>query len=248
MTKTGIITGGGKGIGLATLRKLLENKYKVINITRSDNKNLKKLKEIYKNKLNNYFVDLADLKDTKRVSKMIFKNNKIDFLINNAGLRSRYFVDSVSDDIYKNVFNINYHSPMIITTEYIKSIKKEKVKKTSRSIVSLTSIVGPRGFDELSSYAASKGALEYGMRSLSIELAKYNIRINCVAPGFTKTSYFNNFKKNKNKLYQWTLSHIPMNRWADPKEIANIIDFLISDKSSYITGTVIYADGGWTST
>ncbi len=245
--KTGIITGTGKGIGLSTVKLLLEKNYKIISLTKSENSNLNTIIRNNKKNFINFYIDLSNINETRKLAKYIFSKYKIDFLINNAGIRSRYSSEKLSDKIYKEVFDTNYFSPMALTEEYVKYIKKIKNKKEMLSIVSLTSIVGPRGFNELSSYAASKGALEYGMRSLAIELAKYNVRINCVAPGFTKTSYFSNFKKNKNKLYNWTLNQIPMKRWGEPSEIANTIEFLISDKSSYITGNVIYVDGGWVS-
>ena len=109
----------------------------------------------------------------------------------------------------------------------------------------ITSIVGNRGFASLSNYASSKGALEAFSKSIAIEYAKKNVRINCVAPGFIKTSYFKTFKKKKN-LYKWTKSKIPMGRWGNPSEVTPLIEFLISQKSSYITGTTIFIDGGWT--
>ena len=77
-------------------------------------------------------------------------------------------------------------------------------------------------------------------------MAKKNIRANIISPGFTETSYFNNFKKKKD-LYNWTLSRIPMNRWGKSEEISKAILFLLSDESSYITGENINVDGGWLS-
>jgi len=77
-------------------------------------------------------------------------------------------------------------------------------------------------------------------------MAKNKIRANIVSPGFTETSYFNKFKKKK-KLYNWTISRIPMGRWGKPKEVANLISFLLSDNSEYITGENINIDGGWLS-
>ena len=84
--------------------------------------------------------------------------------------------------------------------------------------------------------------------SIEIKLSDWNnkIRANIVSPGFTETSYFNKFKKKK-KLYNWTISRIPMGRWGKPKEVANLISFLLSDNSEYITGENINIDGGWLS-
>ena len=95
-------------------------------------------------------------------------------------------------------------------------------------------------------YAVSKSALEGFMRSAAVEYAKHNIQINCLAPGFVKSSYSDNFKKNKKELYDWTIAQTPMGRWGGCDEIADLALFLISQKNSYMTGTVVYCDGGWT--
>ena len=118
-------------------------------------------------------------------------------------------------------------------------------KKSSVSIVCISSIVGNFGFKDLSSYASSKMALEGFLKSVAVEYAKKNVRINLVAPGFIKSSYYNNFIKNQKKLNKWILERTPMGRWGNPNEVSNVIEFLISEKSSYITGTTIYVDGGW---
>ena len=75
-------------------------------------------------------------------------------------------------------------------------------------------------------------------------MSKYNIRVNCISPGFTETSYFQKFKKKK-KLYNWTLSRIPMKRWGKTNEISGVIKFLLSEESSYINGENLSVDGGW---
>ena len=97
----------------------------------------------------------------------------------------------------------------------------------------------------MSAYGSSKGALDALTKCIAIEYPKY-VKINNVCPGFTKTSYFDKFKKNK-KLYNWTIKNIPVKKWANPEEIAELIVYLVSDKSSYITGQNFYIDGGWTS-
>ena len=240
----GIVTGSGKGIGLAVVEKLLREKYYVTAITRSESKELENLKKTFKKKLVIIYQDLEKIYDLKKLLSNIFKTKPISFLINNAGIRCRSSLDDLEYNDLITVHNINFLSPFFITKEYLKNIKKNN--KTKHSIISITSIVGPRGFADLSSYAASKGALESSMRSLAVEYGDKNVRINCIAPGFIKTSYFNSFKKNKSKLYKWTLAKTPMKRWGDPFEVANIVEFLVSEKSSYITGSTIYVDGGWT--
>ena len=124
-------------------------------------------------------------------------------------------------------------------------LKKSSEEKLPGSIVNISSIVGQNGFDELSSYGSSKGALISLTKCFAVEMAKKNIRANSVSPGFTKTSFYKSFKKNKKKLYSWTLSRIPQRRWGKSEEISELIYFLISDNSQYITGENINIDGGW---
>ena len=84
------------------------------------------------------------------------------------------------------------------------------------------------------------------MKSAAIEYAKKNIQINCIAPGFVESSYASDFKHTKPELYKWTIEQTPMGRWGTCDEIADVAIFAISEKNSYMTGSVIYCDGGWT--
>ena len=113
------------------------------------------------------------------------------------------------------------------------------------SIVNVGSIVGENGFTELAGYSSTKGALKSLTKSVAVEHAKDNIRANIVIPGFIKTSYFKKFKKDKRKLYNGTISRTPMARWGESNEVINLIEFLISDQASYITGSSFNVDGGW---
>jgi len=98
---------------------------------------------------------------------------------------------------------------------------------------------------ELSAYAASKGALTSLTQSFSTEMSKKGIRANVISPGFTKSSFYKDFKKNKKNLYKWTIIKTALGRWGETNEISNLILFLLSEKSSYITGENIKIDGGW---
>ena len=84
------------------------------------------------------------------------------------------------------------------------------------------------------------------MKSAAVELAKSQIQLNCLAPGFVESSYAEEFKLKKKELYEWTISQTPMGRWGTCEEIADLAIFLISEKNSFMTGSVIYSDGGWT--
>ena len=122
--------------------------------------------------------------------------------------------------------------------------KKNSMQKTF-SFINIGSIVGVKGFSQLSGYASTKSALDGLTRSLAIEFANDKIRFNIVHPGFIKTSYYEKFKKKEN-LYKWTLKKTPLGIWGESEDVSELVIFLLSEKSKYITGQSICVDGGWT--
>lgn len=236
-----LVTGGGKGIGKSIVNNLLSEGAYVYAIikSRSDNKNFKKDKnlKIYNGKVENEKLIKKILNDSKKNKKIITG------LVNNAGVRLRKDFNKISKKELNSIFDTNFFSIfriMQIFSDYLIS------NKSQGSIVNIASIVGHVGFQQLSAYASTKGALIALTKSFSAEMSIKGIRANSISPGFIKTSYFEKFKKNK-KLYQWTLSRIPLKRWGEPKEIAELTIFLLSNKSHYITGENINIDGGWLS-
>jgi len=237
-----LLTGAGKGIGREILKQLIKEKIIVYAITR----NTKDFKKIKNNK--NTFLFSGDVRD-KEVIENIFKKSKknkhnINCLINNAGIRQRKKFNSITDKNLKEVFENNFFSIFHITQQFLKNFKS---KKNYGSIVNISSIVGELGFKELSGYASSKSAINGFTKSLASELSKKKIRVNSIAPGFIKSSYYKNFLKNRKRLYKWTLSRIPLYKWGENIDVANLTLFLISENSEYINGQVIKIDGGWTS-
>ena len=193
----GIVTGVGNGIGLDILKSLLAKNINIIGISRSKNKNIKKLEKKYPNQFQFFLFDLKKINKIKNLTSKIFsKNKRIDFLVNNAGIRSRIELNNLNNKKITEVLNTNLIAPINLTKNLLKYINN----KYPISVVMITSIVGNRGFASLSNYASSKGALEAFSKSIAIEYAKKNVRINCVAPGFIKTSYFKTFKKKKKSL------------------------------------------------
>ncbi len=240
--KNVLITGAGKGIGENTVKLFLSKGYFVYALIKNkkDNKKFNKYKniKIINGNVNNY----------KLIEKIFTNSNKdnkiITGLINNAGIRQRKKFLDIKDNDLNDVFKTNFFSIFKIMQLFSKNLIK---KKFSGSIVNISSIVGQQGFDELSSYGSSKGALISLTKCFAVEMAKKKIRANSISPGFTKTSYFKSFKKDKKKLYLWTLSRIPQKRWGESHEISELIYFLISENSNYITGENINIDGGWSS-
>jgi short-subunit dehydrogenase len=237
--KTILVTGGGKGIGKSTIDSLLNEGAYVYAIIKSkkDNKSFKKSNnlKIYNGKVENEKLVKKIFLDAKKDKKIITG------IVNNAGVRLRKDFNKISKKELSHIFNINFFSIfriMQLFSEYL------NLTKNKGSIVNVASIVGQVGFKQLTAYASTKGALISLTKSFASEMALHGIRANIVSPGFTKTSYYEKFKRNK-KLYQWTLSRIPLKRWGESNEIANMIIFLLSDKSNYITGENVNIDGGW---
>jgi NAD(P)-dependent dehydrogenase (short-subunit alcohol dehydrogenase family) len=244
--KVVLVTGIGKGIGAEIFNRCQNESKFVFGIVRSK----KDFLELRKNtNINKSKIFLGDIKDSKLIKKIFAFSNKskfkIDSLVNNAGERQRIPFLKIKKKEIQNIFLNNYQSQFFLCQEFIKFIKRNNLKKTS--IVNLGSIVGVNGFKELSGYASTKQALEGLTKCLAVEFARENVRVNIVHPGFIKTSYYNNFIKNKKKIYNWTLSRTPQKRWGEPKDISNLICFLLSDDSKFITGQSFICDGGWLS-
>ncbi len=236
-----LISGVGKGLGLDMLYRCIDNGAFIYGFTRSKD-DINKIDKKYLTKSKIFVGNVTNDKFLKKLFSY-FKKNKIylDGLINNAGQRQRKsFIDFTKKDI-EHIIKVNFVSTFLLTQLFVKNSKNQ-----GESIVNIGSIVGDKPFSNLVGYASSKSAISGFTKSLALELAekKNNIRVNCVNPGFTKTSYFKKFKKNK-KLYNWTISKIAAKRWADSFEISKLVIFLLSNKSSYINGQIINIDGGW---
>ena len=239
-----LISGIGKGLGRDMLIKCVDNGAYVYGFTRT-RKDIRHLKGKY---LNNTKIFIGDAANEKFIKKLFnyFKKNKIILhgLINNAGERQRKpFIDIKPKDI-KKIIHINFISLFLITQNFVKQLTKDNFA----SIINVGSIVGEKGFSDLTGYASSKSAISGFTKSLSLELSTkgYKTRVNSINPGFTKTSYFKKFKNKKN-LYSWTIKKISARRWAEVGEISNLAIFLLSNRSSYINGQIISIDGGWSS-
>ncbi len=241
-SKNVLITGAGKGIGENTTKLFLSKGYFVYALIKNKNDNIK-----FKNYKNIKIIN-GNVNNYKLIERIFSKSNKdkrvITGLVNNAGVRQRKKFLDIKDNDLSDVFRTNFFSIFKIMQLFSRNLIK---KKLSGSVVNISSIVGQAGFEELSSYGSSKGALISLTKCFAVEMAKKKIRANSISPGFTKTSFFKKFKKNKKKLYSWTLSRIPQKRWGEKHEISELIHFLISENSNYITGENINVDGGWLS-
>jgi len=238
-----IITGAGKGFGKAIAKKFADNGAKLALITRtqSDIDDLNREFYGYENKFLAICGDVSD-QDTVNsfVAEVKNKFGRIDVLVNNAGMRFRKKFEETTLEEFSLILNVNVVSMFMLCKAVIPTMVEQKTGK----IINISSVVGTLGLPELSAYATSKAAIIGLTKALSVEYGVSNIQVNAIAPGFCKTSYFDNFKK-KSELYEFTIERTPMRRWGESEEVANSCLFLASSLSSYVTGDVINVDGGW---
>ena len=242
-SKTSIITGCNKGIGKSILEEFSKNGANIFACTKILNTEFHSLTSEIEKKYNNKIIpieiDLTDEESVKEGAKKILSYDvKIDILINNAASIFSSVFQMTSIKKYKELFNINFHSQVLLTQFMIKSMIKNK----NGNIVFISSSAAIDGNEGRSAYVSTKAAIIGQAKVLSRELGKYNIKVNTIAPGLTNTEMM---KKNTSvKTVDDMVTNISLNRIADPKEIANVALFLSSNLSDYITGQVIRVDGG----
>jgi len=239
--KVCIITGAGKGFGRDIARSYYAQGAKLALITRSQTDVDELILEFDNKRVLSICGDVSNTSVVNQfVSQTVEKFGTIDVLVNNAGMRFRKEFLEIDENELDQVLNVNLKSMVFLCQKVLPYM----IEKNSGKIINMSSIAGTLGFANLSGYVMSKSAIVGLTKSLAIEFSDKNIQINALAPGFCKTSYFDNFQKNK-ELYDYTLSRIPMDRWGESKEIADVCVFLASSMSNYMTGEVLKVDGGW---
>ena len=243
--KVALVSGAGKGLGRACALALAEAGANLIIISRTQ-KDLDQVARIvkkFKSKCKTYVCDITNYNDLKNI---INKQSRIDILINNAGTNIPEHFTKVKTKNMEHLVKLNTIAAFnLAQLSSIKMIKTKNRKKIGGAIVNMSSQMGHVGGRIRSVYNMNKFGLEGLTKGMAIDLAKYNIRVNSVAPTFVVTPMTKNFLKNK-KFKRDTLNSIPLGRFAEMSEIASAVVFLASDAASMITGTSLLVDGGWT--
>ncbi len=237
--KVALITGAGGGIGEATaLRFAEEGAFVVINDVIEENANMVKDKIASKGK--KAMVLTADISKKAQVEEMIKKTvesfDRLDVLVNNAGINRDAFAKKMTEEQWDAVIAINLKGTFLCSQAAI-----EVMSRNNWGRIINTSSIGALGNMGQANYAASKCGVIGLTKTLALECARYNITVNCVAPGATKTPMTAQMPQN---IVEMITKKIPLGRFAEPNEIANMHVFLASNQASYITGQVIFVDGG----
>ena len=243
--KYALVTGAGKGLGKACAIALAEAGANLIIVSRTKkdlntvSKTIKKLRV----KCKSYVCDITNYEDLKNI---INKQSRIDVLVNNAGNNIPEHFTKVKTKNMEYLVKINsiaaFNTAQLCA---LKMIKLKNRKKIGGSIINMSSQMGHVGGPIRSVYNMNKWGLEGLTKGMAIDLAKFNIRVNTVAPTFVVTPMTKKFLKNK-KFKKDMLKNIPLGKFAEVSDVATAVAFLASDASSMITGTSILVDGGWT--
>ena len=240
--KVALVTGGSRGIGRAIVLMFAHaGCHTIVNYRENENaaSEVVKLAKVLNTKSESFRADIADRKQVENMVDFTLKKfGSLDILVNNGGIWKEAPIDKMSESELAEMIDINIKGVFNPITAAVPQMKKQK----SGNIINISSTAGQRGEPFHSHYAASKGAVISLTKSLAPELASFNIRVNCVAPGWVETDMTYDSLQSDDK--DDILRLIPMGRVGTPDEIAGAVLFLASDLSSFVTGEILNVNGG----
>ena len=242
-----LVTGGGRGIGLACVEALAEAGAKVI-IADNDSAVAEEGRASLRQRKLDAEIVRMDVTDSRRVAQVadeiVSRHGRIDVLVNNAGIaRSETPAEKVADEHWLNVLDVNLNG----TFWCCRAFGRHMLAAKSGAIVNIGSMSGfiVNKPQEQSYYNASKAAVHHLTKSLAAEWGSRGVRVNAVAPTYIATP-LNEFVKSKPAMYDAWIGGTPMGRLGKVEEIASVVLFLASDAASLMTGSIVLADGGYT--
>lgn len=241
MDKVALITGATRGIGKQIAITLAKEGYHIALNYRKENEDLENtIKEIEENKVTCFGVkgDVSSFEDCEELAKQVIeKFGKIDVLVNNAGITKDMLLMRMKKEDFEQVIDVN----LIGTFNVTKNVISHMLKARSGRIINISSVVGVSGNAGQTNYSASKAGMIGFTKSLAKEVASRGILVNAVAPGFIETSMT---EVLKDEVKEEIAKSIPLKRMGTSEDVANVVKFLASEDSCYITGQVLHVDGG----
>lgn len=229
-----VVTGGGSGIGEQITRQLVESGVKTYIFSRSRGKETAERLGSDCHFIETDVTDYSSVEDS--VEKTIDEQGRLDYLVNNAGFTSDNLLLRMSPEEWSKVIDVNLNGVFNCTKAALRYMIKG-----GGSIVNISSVSGLLGNPGQANYAASKAGVVGFTKTLAQEYGKRELRANVVAPGFVDTRLTEDIPEEKKSSY---LENVILKRFAEPEEVAQPALFLLSDRASYITGTVLRVDGG----
>jgi 3-oxoacyl-[acyl-carrier protein] reductase len=233
-----VVTGGSRGLGLATAQTLARSGFRVIAVARRESPQLVAARHALPEALLFQPWDLADIAGLSPLAKTLRKEfGPIYGLVNNAAIGTAGVLATLPDARIEELVRMNVTSPMTLTKYLVRPMMAERAGR----IVNISSIVATTGFSGLSAYAATKAALIGFTRSLAREVGELGITVNAVTPGFVATDMTHDLDASH---HEQIARRSALKRMADAMDVANAVEFLVSDRAANITGTVITVDAG----
>ena len=245
--KAAIVTGAGSGIGRAIATLFAEEgaRVAVVDVSESDGKETVEL--LRKRGGDAIFIqgDISNSAIVKRiVETTVKKYERVDILCNNAGVESMGSILEITEENWDKVMSINLKGVFLCSKHSVPKM----VENGGGVIINIASVLGLIGSKGEAAYCASKGGIISLTRAMALYFAPHNIRVNCICPGSVLTPTFKRVMTSLGDYeaaFQRNLDKIPLKRIAEPEEIAYAALYLASEKASYITGSVLVIDGGW---
>ncbi|XP_060522589.1 L-xylulose reductase-like [Cylas formicarius] len=234
--KRALVTGAGSGIGRGVAVRLSKGGAKVVAL----DMNLERLMEL-KREFPSIETVHADLRNWDASKKVIKSSLPIDLLVNNAGIATIDRITEITAEKFDNTFHVNVRSLFLVSQIVVEDLLQ---RKSAGAIVNLSSQAAKAGFLHRTLYCSSKGAVDAFTRALAIEVGPHKIRVNSVNPTVVFTELGKRIWSDPAKK-EWMLSRIPLNKFAEIKDVEDAIVFLLSDKAAMTTGSCLPIDGGF---
>ncbi len=231
--RTAVVTGGARGIGDAIIRALIEAGATVVSLDKMEPEQARPGVR---------YLD-ADVSDAASVGAAFAAIERVDVLVNNAGIQRVGLIGRLSFEDWQAVIGTHLTGFFLCASQ---AVPRMICQGQGGAIVSIASTAGFVGIPGRGPYCAAKAGIMGLTRTLALEVATVGIRVNAVAPGYTRTKLIDQALKDGSLREDWMVERVPMKRLGTPEEIARVVRFLASDEAAYITGQVITADGGWT--
>jgi len=244
--KTALVTGGSKGIGLAIAKGLAQHGADIAIVARHENRLKTARDQIQKTASDrNVWTFSFDLEKAEGIDamfeKIVCETKGVDILVNCAGTTARAPAEQADLDSWQRVIQVNLTAVFLISQAFCRH--RMQVAKPGK-IINIGSLLCQAARATNAPYASSKGGLLMLTKSLAVEWAKYQINVNAIGPGYIQTELTKPLWADQD-FDRWVLSKTPLGRWGKPEDIVGTAVFLASPASNFITGQIVYVDGGW---